>query len=75
MAGDHFTGANGNGRITPSFRFTRGFRDRLNEQLSLVAAAVSVAERCAVLLSRYDVDEAQDIVHGADGNPLPPIAA
>eukprot|EP00665_Eupelagonemidae_sp_cell47_P013005 gene13005-biopygen5677 len=54
------------------FRFTRSFRDHINEQLSLIAAAVSVSERSAVSLSRYDVDEAQDIVQGTDGESLPP---
>eukprot|EP01065_Artemidia_motanka_P043846 TRINITY_DN6149_c0_g1_i1.p1 TRINITY_DN6149_c0_g1~~TRINITY_DN6149_c0_g1_i1.p1 ORF type:complete len:590 (+),score=73.15 TRINITY_DN6149_c0_g1_i1:55-1770(+) len=52
------------------FHFTRGFAVGVQKQLALVRASVSVAERLALLLSRYEVELAEIVVQ--EGGELLP---
>eukprot|EP01065_Artemidia_motanka_P033259 TRINITY_DN4022_c2_g1_i1.p1 TRINITY_DN4022_c2_g1~~TRINITY_DN4022_c2_g1_i1.p1 ORF type:complete len:601 (+),score=186.03 TRINITY_DN4022_c2_g1_i1:82-1884(+) len=53
------------------FHFTHGFAKKMREQLAMVKASVSVSQRVATQLCRYDVDEASAVVK-SEGHALPP---
>eukprot|EP01062_Namystynia_karyoxenos_P009963 TRINITY_DN13529_c0_g1_i1.p1 TRINITY_DN13529_c0_g1~~TRINITY_DN13529_c0_g1_i1.p1 ORF type:complete len:699 (+),score=129.14 TRINITY_DN13529_c0_g1_i1:66-2099(+) len=54
------------------YRITRGFATTMMSQYESMKASQSVTEALAVLLSQYQVEEAQAAVEGTEGDQIPP---